>query len=49
MSNSPKIVHIRVHQAVNFGGSLATYFTTKPAPGKVQANFELRPEYFSSF
>lgn len=43
---SDNIVHVHVHQAVKFNGSLATFFTIKPSPGKVRANFKLRPEIF---
>lgn len=41
-----KIILVHVHQAVRFGGSLATYFTSSPAPGKVFAEFKLRPDIF---
>lgn len=44
MSEKDVVIHVHVHQAVRFGGSLATYFTAKPAPGKVRANFKMRTD-----
>ena len=39
-----KIVHVKVHEAVNFEKGLCTYFSTKRAPGKSYAEMELLPD-----
>ena len=39
-----KIVHMRVHQVVNFEGSLVSYFSSVGGPGRTAAKMTLLPE-----
>ena len=39
-----KIVHMRVHQAVNFEKTLESYFAADPGPGRKAANMTFMPE-----